>query len=97
MPDVLFDFDRYTLKPEARERSAKISGIVLAYPGFMLEVQGYTDSIGTDQYNQNLFEKRAESVRSYLVSSGVNIDNVVAAGMGEADPVADNSTAKAAD
>jgi outer membrane protein OmpA-like peptidoglycan-associated protein len=93
MPDVLFDFDKYTLKPEARERLAKISGIVLAYPDLKLEVEGFTDSVGSDEYNQTLSEKRAESVRDYLVSSGVGMSNVAAAGRGKADPVADNSTA----
>jgi outer membrane protein OmpA-like peptidoglycan-associated protein len=92
MPDVLFDFDKYTLKPEARERLAKIAGIVLAYPDLKLEVEGFTDSIGSDEYNQTLSEKRAEAVRDYLVSSGVSMNSVVAAGMGKADPVADNST-----
>src|SRR5438874_7452602 len=66
MPDVLFDFDKYTLKPEARERLAKISGIVLAYPDLKLQVEGHTDSIGSDEYNQTLSEKRAESVVGYL-------------------------------
>jgi outer membrane protein OmpA-like peptidoglycan-associated protein len=93
MPDVLFDFNKYTLKPEARERLARISGIVLAYPDLHLQVEGYTDSIGSDQYNQELSEKRAATVRDYLVSSGVSINNVVAEGFGKADPVADNSTA----
>ena len=93
MPDVLFDFNKYTLKPEARERLARISGIVLAYPDLHLQVEGYTDSIGSDQYNQGLSEKRAATVRDYLVSSGVSINNVVAEGFGKADPVADNSTA----
>src|SRR3984957_15762434 len=93
MPDVLFDFNKYTLKPEARERLARISGIVLAYPDLHLQVEGYTDSIGSDQYNQELSEKRAATVRDYLVSSGVSINNVVAEGLGKADPVADNSTA----
>src|SRR5580704_3930094 len=54
MPDVLFDFNKYTLKPEARERLARISGIVLAYPDLKLEIDGYTDSIGSDEYNQTL-------------------------------------------
>ena len=93
MPDVLFAFNKYTLKPEARERLARISGIVLAYPDLHLQVEGYTDSIGSDQYNQELSEKRAATVRDYLVSSGVSINNVVAQGLGKADPVADNSTA----
>jgi outer membrane protein OmpA-like peptidoglycan-associated protein len=93
MPDVLFDFNKYTLKPEARERLARVSGIVLAYPDLHLQVEGYTDSIGSDEYNQELSEKRAATVRDYLVSSGVSINNVVAQGFGKADPVADNSTA----
>jgi outer membrane protein OmpA-like peptidoglycan-associated protein len=93
MPDVLFDFNQYTLKAEARERLAKISGIVLAYPDLKFEIDGFTDSIGGDEYNQTLSEKRAEAVRDYLVSSGVSMNSVVARGMGKADPVADNSTA----
>jgi outer membrane protein OmpA-like peptidoglycan-associated protein len=93
MPDVLFDFNKYSLKPEARERLARISGIVLAYPDLKLQIEGYTDSIGSDEYNQTLSEKRAESVRDYLVNSGVSINNVAAQGMGKADPVADNRNA----
>ncbi len=93
MPDVLFDFNKYTLKPEARERLAKISGIVLAYPDLKLEIEGHTDSIGSDEYNQTLSDKRAEAVRGYLISSGVVPDHVTATGLGKANPVADNSTA----
>jgi outer membrane protein OmpA-like peptidoglycan-associated protein len=93
MPDVLFDFNKYTLKPEARERLAKISGIVLAYPDLKLQIEGHTDSIGSDEYNQTLSEKRADSVVGYLVSSGVTPDHVTGTGMGKADPVADNKTA----
>lgn len=93
MPDVLFAFNKYTLKPEARERLARISGIVLAYPDLHLNIEGYTDSIGTDEYNQVLSEKRAATVRDYLVTSGVSINNVVAQGFGKSNPVADNSTA----
>lgn len=93
MPDVLFDFNKYTLKPEARERLARISGIVLAYPDLKLQIEGYTDSIGSDEYNQTLSEKRAGAVRGYLISSGVSMDNVTAVGMGKADPIADNTTA----
>jgi len=93
MPDVLFDFNKYTLKSEARERLAKISGIVEAYPGLKLQVEGHTDSIGSDEYNVQLSEKRADSVRAYLISNGVRPDSVSAQGFGKADPVADNSTA----
>ena len=94
MPDVLFDFNKYTLKPEARERLAKISGIIEAYPSLKLQVEGHTDSIGSDEYNLQLSEKRADSVRAYLVSNGVTPDSVTAQGFGKADPVADNSTSQ---
>jgi outer membrane protein OmpA-like peptidoglycan-associated protein len=93
MPDVLFDFNKYTLKPAARERLARVSGIVLAYPDLKLEIEGHTDSIGSAEYNQTLSEKRAATVRDYLVSSGVSIGNVLARGLGKSDPVADNSSA----
>jgi outer membrane protein OmpA-like peptidoglycan-associated protein len=93
MPDVLFDFNKYTLKPEARERLAKISGIVLAYPDLKLRIEGFTDSIGTDAYNLELSEKRADTVKAYLISSGVSPDHVSSEGYGKAKPVADNTTA----
>jgi outer membrane protein OmpA-like peptidoglycan-associated protein len=93
MPDVLFAFNKYELKPEARERLAKISGIVLAYPDLKLEIDGYTDSIGSDDYNLTLSEKRAASVRDYLTGSGVSMNNVTAHGFGKSSPVADNSSA----
>jgi len=93
MPDVLFDFNKFTLKPEAREKLAKISGIVLAYPDLKLNIEGYTDSIGSEQYNLELSDKRADSVKGYLISQGVKPDNVSSTGFGKADPVADNSTA----
>jgi len=92
MSDVLFDFNKYTLKPEAREKLAKVSGILLAYPNLKLQVEGYTDNIGTDDYNQKLSEERAGSVRDYLVSQSVADSNVTAAGYGKTHPVADNST-----
>jgi len=92
MSDVLFDFNKYTLKPEAREKLAKVSGILLAYPGLKVQVEGYTDNIGSDEYNQKLSEQRADGVRDYLVSQSVNDNNVTAAGYGKSSPVADNST-----
>lgn len=93
MPDVLFDSGQYTLKPAARERLARISGIVLAYPELKMEVEGHTDSIGSDQFNQSLSEKRAATVRDYLVDSGVSINSVIARGFGKIRPIADNRTA----
>jgi outer membrane protein OmpA-like peptidoglycan-associated protein len=92
MSDVLFDFNKYTLKPEAREKLAKVSGILLAYPGLKVQVEGYTDNIGSDDYNQKLSEQRADGVRGYLVSQSVADANVTAKGFGKSDPIADNST-----
>jgi outer membrane protein OmpA-like peptidoglycan-associated protein len=92
MSDVLFDFNKYTLKPEAREKLAKVSGILLAYPNLRLQVEGYTDNIGSDEYNQKLSEQRAGGVRDYLVSQSVQQTNVTAQGYGKSDPIADNST-----
>jgi outer membrane protein OmpA-like peptidoglycan-associated protein len=92
MSDVLFDFNKYTLKPEAREKLAKVSGILLAYPNLRLQVEGYTDNIGSDEYNQKLSEQRAGGVRDYLVSQSVQQANVTAQGYGKSDPIADNST-----
>jgi outer membrane protein OmpA-like peptidoglycan-associated protein len=92
MSDVLFDFNKYTLKPEAREKLAKVSGILLAYPGLKVQVEGYTDNIGSDEYNQKLSEERADGVRDYLVAQSVADSNVTAKGFGKSDPVADNST-----
>ena len=92
MSDVLFDFNKYTLKPEAREKLAKVSGILLAYPDLKLQVEGYTDNIGSDEYNQKLSEQRADGVRDYLVVQSVSDANVTATGYGKNNPVADNST-----
>ena len=93
MSDVLFDTDKYTLKPGAREKLAKISGIVLAYPGLKLDVEGHTDSVGTEEYNQELSERRAGTVRDFLVEQGVSRDSVSARGFGKSMPVATNDTA----
>ncbi|MDX2152871.1 MAG: OmpA family protein [Bryobacteraceae bacterium] len=94
MPDVLFDFGKYTLKPEAREKLAKISGIVLANPGLKLEVEGHTDSIGSEQFNQELSEKRAAAVRDYFVAQGLKADDIVTRGFGKTQPVASNDTSQ---
>ena len=93
MSDVLFDFNKYTLRPGAREKLAKIAGIVLAHPGLKLEVDGYTDSVGTDEYNLKLSQQRADSVRAYLIEQGINPDNVNSKGFGKANPVVSNDTA----
>jgi len=93
MSDVLFAFNQYALKPEAREKLAKVSGILLAYPNLKLQVEGYTDNVGTDEYNQKLSEERADAVRTYLQTQGVGQTNISAAGYGKSDPVADNANA----
>ncbi len=93
MSDVLFDFNQSTLKSEAREKLAKISGIFVAYPSLHFSVEGHTDSVGTDDYNQKLSERRADSVRDYLTSNGIGQTSVDALGLGKADPVASNDTA----
>jgi outer membrane protein OmpA-like peptidoglycan-associated protein len=90
---VLFDFNKYDLKPGAREKMAKVSGILLAYPGLKIQIEGHTDSIGTDDYNLTLSQHRADSVRNYLVTQGVSAASVTSVGMGKANPVAGNDTA----
>lgn len=91
--DVLFDTGKYTLRSPAREALAKLSGIVSAYPGLKLQVEGHTDSVGTPEFNQKLSEDRAGAVREYLVQQGVDAASVTSAGLGEGMPIADNATA----
>ncbi len=93
MSDVLFDTGKYSLKPGAREKLAKVAGILLAYPGLNIEVGGYTDNVGGDDMNQKLSENRAGSVRDYLVQQGVAANAVTARGMGNTLPVASNDHA----
>ncbi|MGA9508008.1 MAG: OmpA family protein, partial [Candidatus Sulfotelmatobacter sp.] len=90
MSDVLFDTGKYSLKPGAREKLAKVAGILLAYPGLNIEVGGYTDNVGGDAMNQALSENRAGSVRDYLVQQGVATNSVSARGFGNTLPVASN-------
>jgi outer membrane protein OmpA-like peptidoglycan-associated protein len=93
MSDVLFDTAAFTLRSGAREKLSKVAGILLAYPGLKIEVDGHTDNIGSDEYNQNLSDQRAESVRTYLVAQGVLTDSVTARGFGKTQPVGTNDTA----
>jgi outer membrane protein OmpA-like peptidoglycan-associated protein len=93
MSDVLFDTGKYTLKPGAKEKLAKISGIVLGHPGLKLEIEGHTDSVGSDEFNQKLSEERADVVRSYLVAQGLPSDSITAHGFGKTQPVASNDNA----
>jgi outer membrane protein OmpA-like peptidoglycan-associated protein len=94
LSDVLFDTGKYTLRPLAREKLAKISGIVLAYPSLLLAIEGDTDSVGGDSYNQDLSEKRADSVRDYLAKQNIPMASMTAQGFGKTQPVASNDTAE---
>jgi outer membrane protein OmpA-like peptidoglycan-associated protein len=93
MADVLFDTARFDLRPIAREKLARFSGIVLAHPGLNLAIEGHTDSTGSDEFNQKLSEQRAESVRKYLIEQGLSDSSLTATGFGKSMPIADNSTA----
>jgi outer membrane protein OmpA-like peptidoglycan-associated protein len=93
MSDVLFDTGSYTLKTGAREKLAKISGILLAHPGLTMQIEGHTDSVGTDDFNQQLSERRADSVRDFLAEQGVSASSITAHGFGKTQPVATNDTA----
>jgi outer membrane protein OmpA-like peptidoglycan-associated protein len=92
MSDVLFAFNKYELKTDAQVKLAKISGILLTYPNLKVQVEGYTDNIGSDEYNLKLSEERATTVQAFLIEQGVQPGSVTAQGYGMADPVADNST-----
>ena len=93
LSDVLFDTASSNLKAGAREKLARVSGILVTHPGLRLEIEGHTDSVGTDDYNQALSSRRAESVRVYLVDQRIPSDSVGASGLGEGHPVATNDTA----
>jgi len=93
MADVLFDTGKYDLRTPTREKLARLSGIILAHPGLNLEIEGHTDSTGSDELNQKLSEQRAGTTRSFLIEQGLTADSITAKGFGKTLPVADNSTA----
>jgi outer membrane protein OmpA-like peptidoglycan-associated protein len=93
MSDVLFNTGQYTLMPGAREKLAKVAGILLSYPGLNIAVAGYTDNVGASTFNQRLSEQRAGAVRDYLVTNGVAANSVTATGYGNSQPVASNNDA----
>jgi outer membrane protein OmpA-like peptidoglycan-associated protein len=93
MADVLFDTGKYDLRPPTREKLARLSGIILANPGLELEIEGHTDSTGSDELNQKLSEQRASTVRNFLVEQGLAGGTIAARGLGKTMPVADNNTA----
>ena len=92
MADVLFDFGKYDLKPDAQIKLAKLAGIIQAHPGLNLAIEGHTDNIGTDEANMKLSEQRGDTVRDFLVQQGLGADTVTAVGLGKTEPVADNNT-----
>ena len=81
-----FDFDKATLRPENRELLSRLAGILLASHGYRLHVYGYTDDVGTDEYNQGLSERRAQAVRDYLAQSGIPPEIVTTKGFGKSSP-----------
>jgi outer membrane protein OmpA-like peptidoglycan-associated protein len=93
LSDVLFDTGSANPKPGAREKLARLSGILVSHLGLHIAIEGHTDSVGAEDYNQKLSERRAESVRAYLVQQGMPSADVAAAGFGEGTPVATNGTA----
>ncbi len=93
LSDVLFDTAKFSLRPEAREKLAKVAGIVSGHPGLRLDVEGHTDNVGGDDYNQNLSEQRGSSVRDYLTQQGMQPGSVTTRGFGKTQPIATNDTA----
>lgn len=93
MADVLFDSGKFNLRPEAREKLSKLSGIILSHPGLNLQIEGYTDNVGSDDFNLQLSQKRSDAVRDYLVGQGLSPATVTSQGMGKSNPVASNDTA----
>ncbi len=93
LSDVLFDTAKFSLRPQAREKLAKVAGIVSGHPGLRLAVEGHTDNVGGDSYNQNLSEQRGFAVRDYLTRQGMQQDAVTTKGFGKTQPIATNDTA----
>jgi len=94
LPDILFDLNKATLKPNTQVALAKLAGIVQLFPKINLRIEGYTDSTGTDEFNMRLSQERAESVRAFLAQQGVAGARMTTAGYGPKFPVADNATAE---
>ena len=92
MSDVLFDTAKFSLRPEAREKLAKVAGIVSGHPGLRLDVEGHTDNVGGDDYNQQLSEQRGSAVRDYLTQQGMAQGSVTTKGFGKTQPIATNET-----
>ena len=93
LSDVLFDSAKFSLRPEAREKLARVAGVVSGHPGLRLDVEGHTDNVGSDAYNQQLSEQRGSAVRDYLAQQGMKQDSLTTRGFGKTQPVASNDTA----
>jgi outer membrane protein OmpA-like peptidoglycan-associated protein len=93
MSDVLFDTGKYTLRSAAREKLAKVAGVVSGHVGLSLQVEGHTDNVGTDEYNQELSEQRGVAVRDYLAEQGIPASALTTQGFGESKPTVSNDTA----
>ena len=93
MADVLFQTGKYALSQDAQLKLAKLSGIIQAHPGLNLAIEGHTDTTGAADFNMKLSQQRADTVREFLIAQGLSPDTITAKGMGEDNPVADNSTA----
>jgi outer membrane protein OmpA-like peptidoglycan-associated protein len=93
MADVLFQTGKYALSQDAQLKLAKLSGIIQAHPGLNLTIEGHTDTTGTADFNMKLSQQRADTVREFLIAQGMAPDTITAQGMGQENPVADNSTA----
>jgi len=93
MADVLFASGKYELSQDASLKLARLSGVIAAHPGLKLRIEGYTDSTGGQAFNLTLSGQRADAVRAFLVEQGLKAEDVTSAGMGQENPVADNSTA----
>jgi outer membrane protein OmpA-like peptidoglycan-associated protein len=93
MPDVLFDTGKFTLRPAAREKLARVAGIVSAHAGLKLEIEGHTDSVGSEASNQKLSENRGNAVLEYLTQQGMASSSLTSKGFGEGQPAASNDNA----
>ncbi|MFQ5739523.1 MAG: OmpA family protein [Acidobacteriota bacterium] len=90
-----FDFDKATLRPENRELLSRIAGILLTSARYAIYVYGHTDDIGSDEYNQDLSERRAEAVRDYLVEAGIDPNIISAKGFGKSNPIVAGTSPRA--
>lgn len=96
--DILFDFDKWDIRKEAEPVLKNVADVINKYGGSKVIVEGFTDSKGSDSYNLNLSEKRADSVKTWLVKSGgVEAARITAEGRGESDPVAPNTNPDGSD